>query len=259
MRIFFGILLAFFLSGCSTVTAITHCCRSTDHFIVHSDDDRVLYEPGGKAFADVVVAAMPDAVERIERAQYLPFAEPDKVRVYVCATREGFRDLTGRDVRAIVMHKLFLSPRLMETPERVPAYLAHELSHLHLKGHMEWYDFYTLPFWFFEGLATFASGGGGAQRVSRSEAVAAIKDGRHFLPNEKGSFLFSKGPSRWGLKHHMFYHQAMLFMEYLKDVDESSYRKFLLSIKDGSNVGDACKSSYGKDLMAMWHSFVSTL
>lgn len=256
MRILVGLLIAIAVAGCSNITGAAHYYKSTDRFVPLDADSRVFYEPGAEEFAREVAKAMPHAVARVEAGQYLPFKEPGRVQVCVCATKESFHDMTGRDVRAIAMRKVFLSPRLMERPDRIPAYLAHELSHMHLMQRIAPLNYLRLPFWFTEGLATFVSGGGGAQEVGASEAIEAIKAGKRFEPNGRGGIVFRKTPGRWGLKPQMFYRQAMLFMDFLKDEDEESFRNFILGVQNGDKVDRSFEKSFGMSLAEMWKKFV---
>jgi hypothetical protein len=97
--------------------------RSTDGFAAAQEDPRVRYEPGAEAEAARVAAALPAAIASVESALESGFAGP--VTVYVCATAESFARFTGGDRAAgtTLGGRLFLAPRLVSTPERVPRVL----------------------------------------------------------------------------------------------------------------------------------------
>lgn len=138
----------------------------------------------------------------------------------------------GADVRAGVLTKLFLSLRIFEDGDEIARmYLIHELSHLHIQDQIGSYKSSRLPFWFKEGLATYASDGGGAHTVT-GEA------------------------SDWGLNHHMFYRQSMLFISYLATINESGSRNFLLGIENDERFFTSLEAAYNKELEKMWDEFL---
>jgi hypothetical protein len=232
--------------------------KSTGQFLPETRDSRVLYERGAEAMAAQVAEALPVAIRAVEAGHYRPFAEP--VRVYVCASRQSFRSYSLRvgDAAGFVFNKrLFLSPKLASTPERIPRVLAHELSHLHLEqqiGSLRAGE--NLPEWFKEGLAVDVSGGGGAENASEAEARQAIADGHHLEPETGGSLLFPKDARDYRLTHHMFYRQSGMFIGYLKQLDELQFKAFLLSIEDKQSLEQAFDVAYGRSLEAAWHEFV---
>lgn len=104
--------LSLALWSCSTVTAITHYFKSTDHFRPVDIEQRVLYEPGAEQFAGIIAEALPYAIETVENEQSGQFTK--SIKIYVCATPGGFENMTGRTVKAITYrNSVFLSPRLM--------------------------------------------------------------------------------------------------------------------------------------------------
>jgi hypothetical protein len=240
--------------GCTFFRQSIAVLRSTDHFVKHQNDSRILFEPGAEDFANKIVQFLPSAVQQVEERQYHPFAKP--VQVYICASRESFAQMYGADVRAGVLTKLFLSPRIFEEGDEVARmYLAHELSHLHIQDQIGIYKTSRLPFWFKEGLATYVSGGGGAHTVTDEQVVDSIKSGKYFVPNETGGFIFQKTASDWGLNHHMFYRQSMMFINYLATTNESGYRKLLLSVESGERFSTALQAAYNKKLEDLWKEF----
>lgn len=245
--------LSFF--GCTFARQSIAVLRSTDHFAPHQNDSRVLFEPGAEVFADKIAFFLSSAVQQVEEKQYSPFAKP--VRVYICSSRESFSRMYGADVRAGVLTKLFLSPRIFEDGDEIARmYLIHELSHLHIKDQIGSYKSSRLPFWFKEGLATYASDGGGAHTVTEQQAIDCIRSGKYFVPNESGGFIFQKSASDWGLNHHMFYRQSMLFISYLAAVNESGFRNFLLGIENGERLSTSLEAAYNKQLEKLWDEFL---
>lgn len=228
--------------------------RSTDHFESNFKDDRVLFEPGAESLANKIATFLPSAIKQVEKKQYRDFVEP--ARIYVCASRESFKRFYGADVRAGVLTKLFLSPRIFEYGDEIAKkYLTHELSHLHLQQQIGIFKMSRLPMWFKEGLATGVSNGGGAHLISQEQATDFLRTGKHFVPNKAGGFVFKKTPSDFGLKPQMFYRQSMMFINFLEATNESGYRKLLLGIEDGKRLTTVLESSYHKTLEELWDDF----
>jgi hypothetical protein len=232
--------------------------KPTGQFLPQASDSRVLYEPGAEEMAAEVAEALPAAIDAVEGGHYRRFAEP--VRVYVCASKESFRSYSLRigDAAGFVFNqRLFLSPKLASTPQRIPRILAHELSHLHLEqqiGSLRAGG--ELPEWFKEGLAVYVSGGGGAENVGEEEARQAIASGRHLEPKTSGSLLFPTDATEYGMTHHMFYRQSSLFIGYLKQLNAAQFKTFLLAIEDKRPLERAFEDAYGRSLEAAWREFV---
>ena len=256
----FGSLLLFFWS-CSAANGLAHYFKSTSHFRALPVDERVLFEEGGEDFAKTVAMLLPVAVKTVEQEQYGRF--PKGIRVYVCATTESFEELTGRKARGLAYRgSVFLSPRLLDNPEEVPAYLTHELSHLFMLQYRGLYGFMTTPPWFNEGLAVYVSKGGGAGNVTEKEAVGSMLSGKVFQPDTAGSlldFLFPKYGSHWGLKPHMFYRQSSLFVTFLKENNDGSFKELLVSLQGGEPFETAFQKAYGSTTREAWQLFIQQL
>jgi len=248
--------IALSMIGCTLAKAAIALQRPTGHFVLLEEDPRVRYEVGAKALAKAVSDELDQAVRTIERLQYREFAKP--VRVHICNTVECFaaycvvREAAG----CVLNERLFLSPK-ESAAERLPRILRHELSHLHLEqqlGMIHWH--LNVPAWFQEGLAVYASGGGGAEKVSPAAAKEAIALGRSFFPDESGRLFFRKSARSCGLKAHMFYRQASLFVRYLHRLDASQFKALIRSLGQKSRLGDAISSAYGMSLSQLWKKFV---
>ena len=257
-RIIFFLLITVTVSsfwGCTFIRQSIAVLRSTDHFVTHKNDSRLLFEPGAEDYADKIDLFLSSAIQQVEEKQYRLFTKP--VRVYICASRESFARMYGADVRAGVLTKLFLSPRIFEDGDEIAKlYLIHELSHLHIRDQLGNYKMSRLPFWFKEGLATYVSDGGGAHTVTEKQAIDSIKSGKYFVPNEIGGFIFQKTASDWCLEHHMFYRQSMMFISYLAAINESGYRKLLLGIENGERFSTALQAAYNEKLENLWNNFL---
>jgi hypothetical protein len=220
-----------------------------------------MFEPGAEKFASAVYSELPSAINKVESRQYSAF--PDKITVYVCRSPESFKKMTGRDVSAMTYQKsIFLSPKLMDRPDTINSYIAHELSHLHLYQHVGGYAYIGIPSWFLEGLAAFVSDGGGAEKVSDDEVKDFLRSGNHFQPVDKAGLIdlfVPKYASYWGIKHqfknHMFYRQCMLFVSFLEKESPEQFKIFLIHIENGRDFSEAFLASFSKDTMTKWNEF----
>jgi hypothetical protein len=231
--------------------------RDTDQFRAWPTDPRVRYEAGAEAVAARVAAAMPAAIRTVEQQLYRPFAaEPT---VYVCATLSTF-GAYGGDVRSggyTYDQRLFLSPKLEATPERIAPVLAHELAHLHFGQRLGLLHMNRLPVWFKEGLATHVSGGG-AEHVTADEARLALRAGRALVPDEASGWFHQRSAHAFGLTPHMFYRQASMFIGWLAR-DAVAFRRFLLAIQEDEPLADAMQRAYSSTLAELWQRFVAGL
>jgi hypothetical protein len=243
-------------SGCRLTQEAEAASRSTSEFRISPEDPRVAYEHGAERMAVVAAAAMPAAVQAVERRQFGPFEVP--VRVYVCATIESFAKYTAspRAGGHTINHRVFLSPKPENTDERIPRILTHELSHLHLGQKRGFLSFGRLPVWFVEGLGVEVSGGGGAEGVSDEDLRRAISEGHTFVPETDGSFLHGKGANAYGLDTHMFYGQAGMFVGYMRSLNELAFRSFLHAVEAGDALGPAFEAAFSISIEVAWHHFV---
>lgn len=203
-----SILIVLLLSGCSSVKAVFAMAKSTDHFVVLEQHPAIAYEKGADAMAVKVAPHLNAAIDLVETRQYGGF--PDEVKVYLPNSIDSFSSYCASKAPSacVIGDRLFISPRLFEDDERISRILTHELSHLQMRQYLGWWNYQLkLPGWFAEGLAVFVAGGGGAEKIERSEAKRAIVSGRHFLPSGSGRLLFRETASRYDLRPHMFYRQ----------------------------------------------------
>lgn len=251
----------FCFSGCALYHGLTNYFNSTDHYLTFKQDQRVMYEPGAEEFAAIVASELPLAIKKVESRQYSTF--PDKIMIYVTKTPESFKKMTGRGVSAMMYRKsIFLSPKLLEKPDTIKLYIAHELSHLHLHQHLGDYSYLGIPSWFLEGLAVFVSDGGGAENVTDDEVRESIRSGNHFVPFEDAGLrdLFCPRYSsyfkiRHKFKHHLFYRQCMLFVSFLEKDNPEKFKNFLTDLEKGKDFSDIFRISFGADAMTKWNEF----
>ena len=246
------------LMSCGQLKAIF---QNTDHFVQFDASKAIYYETGAKDIARKVAENLGPAIRQIERDHFRPFAAP--VKIYICANEESFAAHTGlnRRIKAAVFNKkIFINAVLRKQPGRIPRLTTHELSHLHIIQHIGTGQYVrNIPSWFSEGLAVLESGGGGAELVSEAEAARAIVSGNCFHPEAKGSLLFPKTASSYGLKPHMFYRQSAMFVDFIRKKNSEGFKNFLTALQDQTGFEQAMTESYNDGVESLWKLFIENL
>ncbi|NIM90648.1 MAG: hypothetical protein GTO17_06830 [Candidatus Aminicenantes bacterium] len=239
--------------------------KSKSHFMVHSADSRVLYEPGAEGFADRIAAFLPTAVEEVEKGHYLSFKKPFKV--YVCSTQQSHNEFianpTSYPIRgAALKKKVFIAPSAFSFKglDTHRESLMHELSHLHLLQRVGMLKNRRIPHWFKEGLANLVAGSGG-EGISQKMAIRSIKEGRHLVLQEKGGFLKSltKVILAAGLTGPMFHQQNKMFVNYIHRVNPEAFKRLVLAIQNGEKFSISFVKYFKMSPQEMWNRFKSEL
>lgn len=259
-----GILLAGAAGFLAAVPRARAAFRLTPHLITLDGDPRVRYEPGAREAARQVAASLPAVLTRIEAAQGRPF-KPG-FRVVVCASHKRFAHWIGHAPDSPVMgiampFDVWLSPALLTAAgrDRHREGLGHELSHLHFNQHLFWYSrLRQIPLWFSEGLADWASGWE-PDRVSRDDALRALRQGPRMTPETRGYLSLAKGSARSGVSWPMMHRQGVLFIEYLVETDEAAFHALVHDLLDGIPFSDAFRQRFGYDLAQVWARFLTTI
>ncbi len=253
--------LALGSTGYGPVTASLHDPRALPAL---EQDSRIHYEPGARAYAEAVAKILPRAIAKIEAVHGAPFGEPFIVAAY--ADENAYAAANGQHSTktnaATYFDRVALSPRLWrEEPERLEAYVTHELSHEHLWSHLPAMAYLQIPNWFQEGLAVMASDGGGAQRVSVEEAKRAIRAG-HAIETPDAAALFNsmKPPAQFAdsnvfRRHHMAYQQAGMFVAYLRENNPAAFKSLLHRLLSGERFKPAFEASFGSGVAENWAIF----
>jgi hypothetical protein len=120
-------------------------------------------------------------------------------------------------------------------------------------------DFARRPSWFREGLATYASGGGGAETVSDDEARAAIRGGRRITPLSSGSLLIQGRVAQDGLCARLADREASLFTAFIARNSRGGLRGLIDDLIDGRSFAEAIASRTGMTVDDAWNRFVTSL
>ncbi|MCE3265111.1 MAG: putative lipoprotein [Pseudoduganella sp.] len=230
---------------------------SKAHFTQCTPDPRIWCEPGAEAFGAAVAPLLPGAIVHDERAFGMAYTLPVRVNVY--ASDESFARygaVAPIAAGVVVLGDVHLAPKMLDWPaDRTAAILTHELAHLHLVQRIGHAGIGRLPNWFWEGLPTYLSGGGGAGDVTRANAVFAFVHGRHMVPEDGGSLLAPKQAGSYRLAPGMYYRQAAVLVEWLDRKDPVAFQRLLAALGKGAPFAEALSAAYGRPLAALWPEF----
>jgi hypothetical protein len=218
-----------------------------NEFISYKNDARILFKAGMQKEAVIASEALDKSINAIELVHGKTFT--GKVRIHLCNSSECFTEYTGfKDILAAVTDKgLFLAPYVFKQAD-FTKWLTHELSHLHLFQQISTIDALLIPQWYHDGLATFASNGGGASKVSIEEAEKLMLSAKYIVTRERGEFYKTRWPLNYQastdawFQQHMDYRQASMFYEYLHP---KGGERLIRELESGVNFGKAFSKVYG--------------
>jgi hypothetical protein len=263
-RIVVFILLGTLFSGCSVINLAAMRMQPRDQFIPAAANLNVRYYAGSEGLAERMVKAVPDSIATVERRHGVPFKQAPKM--YVCDTKcfvrfAPFNQHTpaAHFADSIFMHDDVLRSRELKhnmPPER---FLTHELSHLLLYQYLGPIGYMQVPAWFREGLAVSVSGGAGAEGATPRDAALSILAGKSFDAAEAGSVFRNRTSATYGLRSSIFYRQAGMFVDYLREADPAAFQQSLLNILEGAAFQQSFYLAYGKPVASLWEGFVEHL
>jgi len=252
------LVVAFFLSPYSTALL-----KSKSHFIKHTKNEIVLYEPGSEDYADSIASYLPKAIERVEQVHELPFE--DSFKIYICKTQKSFNEFalntSAYPIRGTaLLGDIFIAPsafnfRDIDTHKET---LTHELSHLHFQQRLGFIDRRKLPVWFSEGFADYVAGSGG-EGIGEGDAINFLLSGNHFIPEEEGDILGTVSGAANSLSGPMFHQQAKMFVTYIIESDSLKFNSFILEIQEGEPFSETFNKIMGTSIQDKWENFLLQL
>ena len=276
LKIFIVLLLLTVTTGCSAISHGVAMLRSTEHFSVSQMDDRILFEEDAEDISKKIEDYINHAISVVEINQHLKFKE--KIKILICATPKSFSSLTssGKKIRGKEVNgKVFLSAKwLRENPKIIEPVLAHELSHLLYVQNLGVYGYISsIPGWFREGMAEFASKNGCVD-IDDLIAIKHLKNRNHFVPSIHGDVFFPFKVrlfkttndyfkkvqfSNKNVQMRILYKQSHLFVQFLKEYDNIQFNKMLISLAEGIKFKNSFGSAYKISLTEAWELFLQSI
>ena len=239
--------------------------KSKSHFIAHTADSRVLYEPGAEGFADKIADFLPTAVKRVEDGHFLPFKK--SLKVYVFSTQKSHNESTAVPTSypirgTAIQGNVFIAPSAFSFKglDTHRESLMHELSHLHLSQRLGFLKRRRIPSWFTEGLANIIAGSGG-EGISDDMAVQSIKEGRHLIIPEMRGFLdrMPKTIQEAGITGPMYHKQNKMFVDYINSLNPEAFKNLVLAVQRGEAFSESFLEYFEMSPEEMWSRFKNEL
>lgn len=258
-------LLQIVLAVSAFVAALTGCTLTRGVYVyVHSPENLpkmsatlpVYGEKGAELIAGDISAALPTSIQRIEathggKMNSLP-------AIVVCATDacyQHYAAVPGSAAETLGDKRISINgSKILNERRNAVQLFTHELSHYY------WYSqgIGFQPRWFEEGLAVWASNGGGAEDVSVQAAEQAIRNGRTINPTLNSGFwnYLTEPPLPPENNWHMYYRQSGIFVQYLHDADPAGFNRLLDALRSTKVFQTAWSAAYGKNLDELWTQFI---
>ncbi|MDP1682749.1 MAG: hypothetical protein Q8L39_13385 [Burkholderiales bacterium] len=244
LKLLYALGATLLLSACATSPHI-----STESFHSLAADHRIRYEAGAANAAGQVAALLPAAIQQVEAAHGRAFL--GEVTVHVCGSVDCFKRhvrTPNASAATVPDNRVFLAPQLFgREAHRLSAILTHELSHLHLGQQIGHYTS-TVPAWFHEGLAAFAANGGGADYASDEQTITTLRQGKGFEPDRRDTPIKRHTADYWGMDVFVFYRQAFLFVNFLRQESATRFQDFLQAVQDNQDFDLAFGNAYNRPL-----------
>ena len=244
-----------FHQGCSSYARLTYDFKQIE------ETPEIFYDSGAEDLVSKISITVPASIGIVTKQQYIDFKDVENMKVYVFSTKERYSNFSGTTSKArgsATTNEIYISPIIRERIETLDKIVTHELSHVHLRQYIGTWRYWTdVPGWFHEGLAVEVSGGGGAEKVTSEQAIAAIKSGNYFKPREESSLFGHKYASDYGLKPQMYYRQSNLFVNYLINQNPDAFKNAYLALIKGTEFKDVWALYYGKPIHELWQEFLN--
>lgn len=252
------------MAGCSTLKLTVARLQPRDQFQSAIANPDVHYRPGLQALADRIAAALPNSTAIIERTHGAKFRQPP--RIFICHT-DCFTSFTaaGNEIPAtmiddaVFMNVEVLMQREQQRGTPVEDFLTHELAHLLLFQRAGRMAFGRVPAWFKEGVAVSVTQGAGIETCTPAEAAKSILAGMSFDPAERGSLFRNRTAGSYGLGPSMFYRQAGLFVQYLRERNPMAFQAALTDTLNGEDFQESFGRAYGQSLSSQWPDFITSM
>lgn len=238
------------LTGCTAVARAAYLeLLPLQGFDTLQADKRVHYEPEAKTNAENLAANYAQTIQQIEAR--LGGTLQTTPQVYLCASDACYLKYAfNQEARAEARGRgnlVLLKATTLEAEGRLLPVFTHELVHAFWFQH----GVHCTPRWWTEGLAVEASNGGGAEKVTRLEALQAMQEGKIFQASDENSCWTRMPPQLNGMAWPMFYRQSGMFVQWMRVRDPEGFSALLIKLRSGDNLATAIESVYGQPLTAL--------
>lgn len=241
----------------STVTAFAKSKATT--FYQCTNNQYIYCEVGTELIADEIAGSLKYLKNLIEEKQ-LPFT--DEPNFFIYKSLENFVMTTGAIgyMKSVVIHhSVHISPAIHSAHEFggyddiIKKVIVHELSHLNLLQNYGEQIYYRIPSWFIEGLATYSSGGAGAESVTATQARNLLKEGIGFSPNK--DYEFPTKSMVLKINPQIYYKQAEGFIKFIYEIEPIKFKNLITSLKYGEDFYGVFFDIYQMSVFDVWRLY----
>ena len=252
------------LASCSFAKMAVARAHSRDQFVPTQSNPDVRYYPGSQAMAERVAKAISHSREVVEQTHGAPFTHAPSAFVCRAQCFTTFVPVSkevsaAQFADAVFMNEDVLVQREQQRGMPVENFLTHELAHLLLYQHAGPVAYLRVPSWFREGIAVAVSNGAGAEACTHTEAAQNILAGKNFDPAEVGSLFRDRTASSYELRPSIFYRQAGMFVQYLREQNPTAFLAALKDILKGEDFQESFDRAYGQSISSQWPGFVASM
>jgi len=257
--LFSAVLILASLSSCGTLQVLNVYFQDETELPQVPADYPFYAEAGSEDLTKIVLETFPKSVAIVEqRMGGKLLKSPTIVLCRSVPCYEKYALITQAMGETMSDHRIALNgEKLLREQRDLRPILTHELVHFYWFSRSVGFQ----PRWFEEGLAVWASAGGGADKVSVAEATLALKAGKQLVPHlEEGFFKYrSDRAEDYGIEWQMFYRQAGMFVEYLAQQDAVKFKQLLTELEKTRSLQAAWSATYTATPVQLWANFVKSL
>lgn len=252
------------LTACTFGKGLLTKTQSRERFVATQTNPDVLYAPGSQEMAERVAKAIGHARRIVEQTHAVGFKQAPRVLVCHADCVATFAPVSQEVAAVQFGDEIFISDDVIMQRERqrhmpMEHFLTHELAHLLLYQRVGALAYVRVPSWFREGLAVAVSNGAGAEACTPAEATSSLLAGKHFNPAEAGSLLANQTASSYGLPPPVFYRQAGMFVQYLREQNPSAFETALKDVLSGKDFQQSFSGAYGRPIASQWPGFTALM
>lgn len=246
---------------CALISAVgAHAENRVITFYQCTNNQYIHCEVGSELIADEIAGSLKYLKNLVEERQLSFTGEP---KFYIYTSLENFALNTGANSymkAAVIHHSVHISPTIHSFHEFgsyddiVKKVVLHELSHLNLLQNYGDKTYYKTPAWFIEGLATYFSGGAGAESVTATQARNLLMQGIGFSPDKDHEFPTKSMVLK--INPQIYYKQAEGFVKFIYELDPIKFKKLIFSLKSGENFYTIFFDTHQVSVFDMWRLYI---
>jgi hypothetical protein len=252
------------MTGCSLGKMAVAQSHSRDRFVPTQSNPDVRYDPGSQNMADRIARAIGHSRQIVEQTHGAAFTHAQQLFVCHADCFTTFVPVSNEVAAAQFGNAIFMNDEVLKLREQhrgmpVENFLTHELAHLLLYQRAGPVAYIRVPSWFREGIAVAVSNGAGAEACTPAEAAQHILEGKSFDPAEVGSLFRDRTAPSYGLRTSIFYRQAGMFVDYLRERNPTAFQAALKDVLDGQDFQASFGRAYGQSISSQWPGFVASM